>query len=575
MRPHLSPSQLGTYLKCGEAWRRRYVEGHKVPPGIAAHIGSGVHAADQSNFTQKIKSYVDLKPSEMRDIAVAGLDARIEQDGVAIGPEDGTLEAVVGEARDVTSSLAYVHATQVGPAYQPVAVEKSFKIPLERYGIDLIGYIDLVDDKGRIIDVKTTSRRKVQDEVDSSLQLTTYSVAYWRENKAWPSSVLLDVTMRDGERYTLESGRDHNDGVVLASTVEMVWRGIQSGVFAPAPAGSWYCYSMDTDLLFRDGCWRPGWKAEVGDVVACYDGLTGLLSWQPVQHCIRKPWRGPMVEYAGRGLRYKVTPDHKMLIRSMGRGRWRTSPAGDLVGKGSICYPVSAYLPRQGVALSDDEIALSGWLCAEGHFEDGNAAVCLYQKSSGQYYHELHALLQRLGYGYKTWHYDNCDKLRIIAAAGHYVRDKVQSTKAVPNWLWDADARQFHVWLLSFLKGDGSNLSGDWHNWSASQKDESFIDQLQALCSITRISASKGWSHGAFRLSGLSGITERITESAKAGTHFVESSDEEVWCVTVPTGFVMTRYRGRTLIAGNCSPKWCGYWATCPFVAARRRAGEH
>jgi len=243
IKPHLSHSQMMTFLRCPEAWRRRYVEGHKVPPGIVAFIGSGVHAADSMNFVQKIESHVDLKPSEFRDAAVAELDARIEDEGVSLQEEDGSLESVVGKARDQTAALAFLHATQVAPDYQPAHVEREFRIDLPKNSFDLVGFIDLEDDKGRVVDFKTTGRRKQQAEADRSLQLSVYAAAHAVQTGKLPGSLVLDVTMRtdNPSRYTLETHRDKADLQVLANTVAVVSRGIESGVFPPAPEGSWWC----------------------------------------------------------------------------------------------------------------------------------------------------------------------------------------------------------------------------------------------------------------------------------------------------------------------------------------------
>lgn len=45
MFKYLSVSQLDTFTRCGEQFRRRFMEGECIPPGIAARIGSGVHKA--------------------------------------------------------------------------------------------------------------------------------------------------------------------------------------------------------------------------------------------------------------------------------------------------------------------------------------------------------------------------------------------------------------------------------------------------------------------------------------------------------------------------------------------------
>ena len=47
-------SNLGTALRCGEQFRRRYIEGERIPPGVAAGRGTGVHNANDVNLSQKV-----------------------------------------------------------------------------------------------------------------------------------------------------------------------------------------------------------------------------------------------------------------------------------------------------------------------------------------------------------------------------------------------------------------------------------------------------------------------------------------------------------------------------------------
>ena len=65
-------SSLGTALRCGEQFRRRYIEGERVPPGVAAGRGTGVHKANEVNLNQKVITGTDLKLSDLKDAARDG-----------------------------------------------------------------------------------------------------------------------------------------------------------------------------------------------------------------------------------------------------------------------------------------------------------------------------------------------------------------------------------------------------------------------------------------------------------------------------------------------------------------------
>ncbi len=243
-RPHISPSQIQTYTRCGEAWRRRYIDGDIRPPGIAAHVGTGVHAGASLNFAQKIDSHEDLAPSDIRDASVAAMQARVEEQGVHLTEDDGSLDKAVGKAIDKTAQLAVHHAIIVAPMYQPIMTEQAVTIPLPKRSHDILGVVDLIDDQQRVVDFKTTTRAKQQKEADESIQLTVYAAAAARLIGKVPESLVLDVSVYSEKAIAhtpLVTTRDQQDFQILANHVNVVVAGIQSGVFAPAPRGSWYC----------------------------------------------------------------------------------------------------------------------------------------------------------------------------------------------------------------------------------------------------------------------------------------------------------------------------------------------
>lgn len=574
-KPHTSYSQLSMAMRCGESYRRRYIEGERLPPVLAMARGTGVHKGIATNFRQKMTSHRDLKTQDIIDAAVSAFDTAIA-DGLLTTPDQRSIgiQIVIGETIDLVSDMAQEFAVQAAPEYQPIFVEQRIEIEFPNSPRNLLAILD-VGTIDEVADFKTSGRKKKQAEVDHDLQLTVYDVAYHAYTGHKAEKVSFDTivaTKTNISRQKLTGSRDMTDRLNLARTINEFSRLLAAGVFMPSmPGRDWWCYSMDTELLTRGG-WKPGWSVERGETILAYDDLTGLLDWQPVLATIRKEWNKPMVSYNGRGLKFCVTPDHRLLVRSLSRGRSRTVLAQDVVGKGSISYPISAYLPRPGVSFSNDELALAGWLCAEGSFETDCGAVCLYQKQTGQYYEELIELIRRLGYEHKVYEIESANKIRFPSETGYRIRNRIIADKSIPGWLHDCDARQFRVWLAAFLKGDGSKTTNP-SNWAVAQKSERFIDELQAICVTHRMSAVKGTkrrrsSTGGYfsSLSILDGITHRTTEPASKGTHFEHPIEDEVWCVTVPSGWLMTRYRGRTLIAGNCSPNYCGFWSSCPYV---------
>jgi hypothetical protein len=244
-KPHVSPSQLDMYFRCGEQYRRRYVLGEIVPPGVALVKGSAVHKAAEINYRQKVESHVDLALSDLTEAAAADVTQRVAAEGLMLTPEESSagLSAVRGEIVDRAVSLVGVFHSQVAPQVQPALVEKFVTIDLPSCSHNLLGRLDVTDADDLIRDLKTASRRKVQAEVDRSDQLTFYYAAFARLTGRRAAGVAMDVLLDQKKPglQQLRSERTEKDRDVFVARLNAMLHGIKAGAFAPAPLGSWCC----------------------------------------------------------------------------------------------------------------------------------------------------------------------------------------------------------------------------------------------------------------------------------------------------------------------------------------------
>ena len=239
-RPHLSPSAIDLYLKCPEAYRRRYQEHERIPPGIAMLRGTAYHAVAATNFRQKLETHEDLPAADLMDQASEAINnaRRGEWLHPAAAGDPGRAWA---EAKDDTVNAAAVFAEKVAPDYQPILVEEFIRIEIPGASHDMLGIIDLIDDQHRVSDHKTAGRAKSASDVETSLQLTFYAAAHRARFKSDPTEVRLDVVTTGGKRQVLSSTRDRYDYARLAGIANIVLRAIDAGIFPPAKADAWWC----------------------------------------------------------------------------------------------------------------------------------------------------------------------------------------------------------------------------------------------------------------------------------------------------------------------------------------------
>ncbi len=151
---------METFWRCGEQYRRRYVEKHIVPPGISLLVGTGLHVGSEVNFKQKIHTHRDLPIDDVVDAAVSGFEKRIHNESYELTSEESAIGArkVIAQAKDLVANMAEVFAVDVAPDYQPVAVEVTTLIELPGTH-DLVTVTDLRDDQGRVTDFKSAGER--------------------------------------------------------------------------------------------------------------------------------------------------------------------------------------------------------------------------------------------------------------------------------------------------------------------------------------------------------------------------------------------------------------------------------
>lgn len=243
-KPYVSASQLSMYEMCGESYRRRYIDVDIIPPGIALLRGTGVHEGAKINFRQKIDSHEDLKETDIVDASVSAFEERVKSDGVLLTEEEESegKENVIGKGKDSVVTLARLYTTETAPEYQPVRVEEKQRIVLKGE-YDLLAVMDLSDDQDRVIDLKTTTRKKPADEIEKSEQLSFYSLVFKALEKKLPQSVRLEVLIdkKVPERQMLEGARDTEDLMTLINRINCMIKGVEKGVFMPCNQTSWKC----------------------------------------------------------------------------------------------------------------------------------------------------------------------------------------------------------------------------------------------------------------------------------------------------------------------------------------------
>lgn len=235
---HLSASQMNLYFQCSLKYKFQYID--KLPKPFKASglvFGSAIHSAI----------------SWFHKSQMAGRQVTLEK-LYSIFTADWYGQKVESEIRykesETETSLILLGREMLGlyfhqPRKQVKGTEIPFTVPLvspgngDHLGINLEGYIDLLEENDTIVEFKTSV--KTMDLKDVNLQLTAYSYAYEMLYQKRPKSlkVVNFLKLKKPKMLSLEvktASIDHSRFFHLAKEA---LKGIRSGVFFPR--ASFWC----------------------------------------------------------------------------------------------------------------------------------------------------------------------------------------------------------------------------------------------------------------------------------------------------------------------------------------------
>jgi hypothetical protein len=162
----LSPTQVRTFLNCSARWWFKYGLDEPEAKNSALALGSAVHRTLEINFREKITTKEDFDTLGVVALFRSEWQNQLEQAEF----RDDEDPAAIGKRGE---QLVAKYMDEAAPWIQPAAVE--IEVTGEIGGVAVRGIVDLLDEEGRVVDVKTAARRPSAISPDYAFQLATYS----------------------------------------------------------------------------------------------------------------------------------------------------------------------------------------------------------------------------------------------------------------------------------------------------------------------------------------------------------------------------------------------------------------
>lgn len=230
MLDHVSHSQIEMWQRCPRQWFFRYVRGFKIPPSGALILGGSYHSALEGNFKQKITSHTDLPVVDCLDMFSDAWNTRLQREEAIDWQNEHP-----GDVKDMGTSLVRTYREVMSPNVQPVLVEEPYVSEIADVKFLLV--MDLQDIYDVVIDHKTASRSKTQEDVDKDMQACAISYALGRPI-VFQNHVALKLKVP--RIQVIETTRAPVDVLWWVDMATCVVGQMKTGLAPPRPGG-WWC----------------------------------------------------------------------------------------------------------------------------------------------------------------------------------------------------------------------------------------------------------------------------------------------------------------------------------------------
>lgn len=242
MIEHLSPSQIGMFLRCGKQYWYRYIKGIIIPPNGVMVLGSAYHegVADWYNYVLIHECQPDPQLAlDTFDTAFERIKTShsIREEDEDFGFDKIEWEEDAGVLKDTGIILLKDYEQSIAPKTVPVTVEQKeiLMIPsVEGKSIPIHLITDLTTPT-KTVDHKVKKRKFSENELAQSLQGTIYPMATGKPlefhvaKKTSPPIVEIQPTQRSKA-----------DEIWFLTQAAKVWQAIHAGIFIPNNQG-WWC----------------------------------------------------------------------------------------------------------------------------------------------------------------------------------------------------------------------------------------------------------------------------------------------------------------------------------------------
>ena len=303
------------------------------------------------------------------------------------------------------------------------------------------------------------------------------------------------------------------------------------------------CFDGQTEILTETG-WIRLDQYRTGRI-AQYDDLFGIRFEEPTAY-YKLAYNGPLLHFKNEHIDLRLTPDHRCLTRNRKTNVQNVYPAANYPRDQQQLHGAK-YRPDllAFAELSDGQLRLLAAIQADGHIAGTGVDFSFKKKRKAK---RLKEILQQLGMFYR----DYSTKGRFRYFIPHNVNTVLrhfEPGKLLPRRLLHLPRPQRELFLEEVWQWDG--VAAKRNHYASKHKHNA--DLVATLCALN------GWRAVVRRYQNTRGavvwIVDKTERDYSLTTNIVRSTRHYtgyVYCVSVPSSYVLVRRNNRVQITGQC-----------------------
>lgn len=313
------------------------------------------------------------------------------------------------------------------------------------------------------------------------------------------------------------------------------------------------CFTGDTEILTKEGWVRFDALDEAAEVAQYSEGAISFV--RPLAH-IKHHFEGELVLNKTRAISLLTTPDHRCLLVNRNTGAEKVVSAADYP-EDHIQLHAARYAGGAGLPLTDREIQFLVAAQADGSWHDGGLAFSFYRP-------------RKIGRFKALFEFSPQPSATTVSTAGNR-RTRFHAPKAHPltqlALTYLGPEKAFGAWVLAMSRRQLDVFLEELDHWDGlhTRKGKSITYTTICKKSADMVQAAYALSDVRARLVAYKAPGPRNNQSwrvqAPNERNFSYTTNREqtrvpysglVHCVTVPSGYILVRHEGVTMVTGNC-----------------------